>query len=70
MLQQRYDEGGSINLFTATGDPVKSNMDIYDAWTQFTAKLVASDTGFADLYARWLDNDSLERVTVSREDLS
>lgn len=70
MLQQRYNEGGSINLFTATGDPVKSNMDIYDAWTQFTAKLVASDTGFADLYARWLDNDSLERVTVSREDLS
>lgn len=59
LLQTRKDEGGS-NLLTA-----KSNADIADAWAQYTKKLVDSDTDFAALFDRWLEFDSLERVTVN-----
>ena len=58
MLQQRIDEGGP-QLITAKG-----NADILDAWEQYKARLIASDTDFAALYDRWLEFDSMENVTV------
>lgn len=58
MLQDRYNEGGSRDI------NAKANADIFDAWEQYRARLVSTDTDFAALYDRWLEFDSLEIVTV------
>lgn len=61
MLQERYSQGGSLDINT------KGNADILDAWEQYRARLVSADTEFAALYDRWLEFDSLELVTVDME---
>jgi hypothetical protein len=58
-LEQREAEGGSKSL------TAKANEDVLDAWNQYTAKLVNSDTNFANFFDRWLEYDSLERITVN-----
>lgn len=58
ILQERINQGGP-KLITAQG-----NADLLDAWEQFKARLISSDTDFAALYDRWLEFDSMEIVTV------
>lgn len=59
MLQERIDAGEPKTL------DAKANADLKDAWDQYVARLVASDTDFAALYDRWLELDSLEKVYMN-----
>lgn len=57
-LERRDAEGGSDNI------TAKSNENLLKMWSDYTTKAVNSNTKFADLYDRYLENDDLQRVTV------
>jgi hypothetical protein len=60
LLQERIDEGGAKTI------TAKANADLTDAWEQFKARLISSDSNFAAFYDRWLEFDSLEKVYVDQ----
>lgn len=57
-LEQRDKDGGSREI------TAKSNEQILTMWSDYISKATKSNTKFADLYDRWLENDNLKRVTV------
>lgn len=58
LLEQRNAAGGSREI------TAKSNAPILEMWSAYVDKVSKSNTKFFDLYNRWLENDSLARVTV------
>lgn len=57
-LEKRDRAGGSKDI------NAKSNEQILTMWSEYVDKVVKSNTKFADVYDRWLENDNLQRVTV------
>lgn len=57
-LEKRDKAGGSREI------TAKSNEPILTMWSEYIDTVVKSNTKFADLYDRWLENDNLKRVTV------
>ena len=57
-LEKRDKAGGSKDI------TAKSNEPILTMWSEYVDKIVKSNTKFADVYNRWLENDNLKRVTV------
>jgi hypothetical protein len=57
-LQARKESGGSSALDSA------ANLDISEAWDQFTNNLVERNNAFGDLFYRYLDNDPM-RASLS-----
>ena len=57
-LEKRDKAGGSRDI------NAKSNEPILNMWSSYVDKAVKSNTKFADIYDRWLENDNLQRVTV------
>lgn len=57
-LEKRDRAGGSRDI------NAKSNEQVLTMWSQYVDKIVKSNTKFADVYDRWLENDNLKRVTV------
>jgi hypothetical protein len=43
-----------------------ANADLKDKWDEYIIKLKLYDTGFADLYTRYLENDNYEVIEVSK----
>lgn len=56
ILAARKANGGSGSL------TAQSNADVAQVWDGITAWLTESNTGFSDLYSRYLENDTLEEV--------
>lgn len=46
------------------GDP--ANADLKDKWDDYIIKLKLYDTGFSDLYTRYLENDNYEVIEVNK----
>lgn len=56
ILAARKANGGSGSL------TAQSNADVAQVWDGITSWLAESNTGFSDLYSRYLENDTLEEV--------
>lgn len=56
-LKSRKAAGGSMNL------QARANLDLRGVWELSVGQMQQRDTAFADIYTRWLSNDTLENAT-------
>ena len=58
MLPKKYLGSGGFT------DP--NNTDLKEKWDDYILKLKLYDTGFSDLYTRYLENDNYEVIEVNK----